>query len=86
MRNSSPVLDAVAPLLAGVAKMDYKRFLTFDVIGDCFWAVSVTLVGYYIGSRIPGVDKYILVVIVGAVALSLIPTVYHVIRTKLKQR
>ena len=81
-----PVVRTFTPLLAGVAKMDYRKFVTFDVIGDSLWAVSVTLVGYYVGSRIPGVDKYILLVIIAMVIISLIPTLYHVGRSYLKKR
>lgn len=81
-----PVVRTFTPLLAGVAKMDYRKFLLFDVIGDIFWATSVTLVGYYVGSRIPGVDKYILLIIGGVVVISLIPTLYHLARHHLKQK
>lgn len=81
-----PVVRTFTPLLAGVAKMVYRRFLAFDVIGDTAWAVSVTLVGYYIGSRVPNVDHYILLFVGGAVILTVSPTLYHLIRTTMKQR
>lgn len=81
-----PIIRTFTPLLAGVAKMPYRKFLFFNVVGDIAWAASVTLVGYYIGSRIPGVDKYILLIIGGVVLVSLVPTLYHVARVHLKQR
>jgi membrane-associated protein len=81
-----PVIRTFTPLLAGVAKMNYRKFLLFDVIGDATWAVSVTLVGYYVGSRIPGVDKYILLIIGGVVIISLVPTLYHLLQVHLKKR
>ena len=81
-----PVIRTFTPLLAGVAKMNYRKFLLFDVIGDITWAVSVTLVGYYVGSRIPGIDKYILLIIGSVVLVSLVPTLYHLIRAHLKKR
>lgn len=81
-----PIIRTFTPLLAGVAKMVYRKFLFFNVIGDIAWAASVTLVGYYIGSRIPGVDKYILLVIGGVVTVSLVPTLYHVARAHFTKR
>jgi len=81
-----PVIRTFTPLLAGVARMGYRKFLLFDVIGDITWALSVTLVGYYIGSRIPGVDKYILLIIGGIVLVSLVPTVYHLTRHHFAKR
>ena len=81
-----PIIRTFTPLLAGVARMVYRKFLFFNVIGDITWAVSVTLVGYYVGSRIPGVDKYILLIIGGVVLASLVPTLYHVARTRLNKR
>lgn len=77
-----PVVRTFMPLLAGVARMPYKRFLTFDTIGDTFWAASVTLIGYYVGSRIPNVDNYILLVLGIVVICSLAPALYHFIRVQ----
>lgn len=81
-----PVVRTFTPLLAGVAHMPYRRFLMFDAIGDSFWAVSVSLVGYYIGSRIPGIDNYILAIVLFAVVVSSGPTIIHVIRLQLRKR
>lgn len=72
-----PIVRTFTPLLAGIAKMTYPKFATFNAVGDILWAVGVTLVGYYVGSRIPGVDKYIMLVIIAAVVLSAGPTLIH---------
>lgn len=80
-----PVVRTFTPLIAGVARMPYKRFLTFDAIGDICWAVIITLVGYYIGSRIPNVDNYILLVVLAVVLITLSPTIYHVVRMTIKK-
>ena len=77
-----PVVRAFMPMLAGVAKMPYKRFLAWNIPGDILWAVSVTLVGYYIGSKVPGVDKYILLLVFGAVLFSALPTLYHYFKAR----
>jgi membrane-associated protein len=80
------VIRTLSPLLAGVARMQYSRFLTFDIIGDVAWAVIVTLLGYYVGSRIPNIDHYILLVLALVIICSLVPTIYHLVRLTLKKR
>lgn len=81
-----PVIRTFTPLLAGVAKMPYRRFLTFDVIGDVVWAVSISLVGYYIGSRIPHVDTYIIGGLGVVILITVLPTLFHVARIQLRKR
>ncbi len=77
-----PVVRTFNPLLAGVAGMPYKKFLTYDVIGDIFWAVSLGLVGYYIGSRIPGIDNYILIGLGIIILITVLPTLIQFIRVR----
>ena len=68
-----PVVRTVAPTLAGVGKMPYSRFLIYNVVGGLLWALSVPLLGYWLGGLIPHLDRYILLVVGVAVVLSLIP-------------
>lgn len=75
-----PVVRTFVPVTAGAGKMDHRKFIFFDAIGDIAWTLVVTLVGYYIGSRIPGVENYIEPVLIGVVLLFLLPTLWHVLR------
>ena len=74
-----PVVRTVVPLLAGVGKMPLKRFNIYSIIGAVLWGGSVTLTGYYAGSRIPNVDKYVLPIIVVAILIALIPSLIHLV-------
>lgn len=80
-----PIVRTFTPLVAGVAKLTYPLFLAFDAIGDIAWSVVVGLLGYYVGSRIPGIDNYILLVIGAAVILSLAPTIVHLVRWRIRK-
>lgn len=73
-----PVVRTFAPPVAGVAHMNYKQFFIYDAIGDTAWAASVTLLGYWFGSKVPGLENYIHYVLLGVVIITLGPTVYHV--------
>jgi membrane-associated protein len=75
-----PVIRSFAPVTAGAGKMNYKQFVVYDAIGDIAWAASITLLGYYVGSRIPGVEKYIEPVLIGIIFVTLVPTLYHALK------
>ena len=73
-----PVVRTFAPIVAGVGAMRYRTFLAYNLIGGMLWAVGVTLLGYFLGSVIPDVDKYLLPVIGLIVFFSILPPIYHV--------
>lgn len=75
-----PIIRTFAPLLAGVGKMHYPTFVIFDAIGDIAWATAVTLLGYFIGTRIPNIDHYIMLAVAAAVIISFSPTAYHLVK------
>jgi len=75
-----PVVRSFAPVTAGAGNMNRKLFIIFDAIGDIAWTLLITLLGYYVGSRIPHVEKYIEPVLIGVVLVFLAPTLYHVFK------
>jgi membrane-associated protein len=75
-----PVVRTFAPAVAGVARMNYKQFVIFDAIGDTAWAVIVTLIGYWFGSKIPNIDHYILLAVAAVMLITLGPTFYHLFK------
>lgn len=74
------IVRSFAPIAAGAAHMPVSKFVLFDAIGDITWAISVTLFGYFVGSRIPGIDRYIEPVLILVVIVFLAPTVYHILK------
>lgn len=75
-----PVIRTFAPIVAGMGKMDYGRFITFNVIGGFLWGVCITVAGYYLGSIIPDVDRYLLPIIGVIIGVSFLPTAIHIWR------
>lgn len=75
-----PVVRTFAPIVAGVAHMDYPRFLAYNLVGGLLWGVGVTLAGYFLGSLIPDPDRYLLPVIALIVLSSAVPSIYHVVK------
>ncbi len=75
-----PMVRTFAPIVAGAGKMQYKRFLLFNVFGAFLWAVGITLLGYFLGSAIPDIDKYLVPAIIVIVLLSIIPSLFHLLK------
>ncbi len=78
----TPVVRTFAPVVAGVGKMPRKRFMAFNVIGGTLWGAGMTLLGYHVGGRIPGLDKYIELVLLGVVVLSIGLSLLHLLKEK----
>lgn len=68
-----PIIRTFAPIVAGVVNMNYRTFLTYNIIGAFLWASGVTFLGYYLGSKFPIVETYLGPIILGIVAVSIIP-------------
>lgn len=75
-----PIVRTFAPIVAGMGSMDYGRFVFYNVLGGLLWGVGVTWAGYFLGSLIPDVDKYLLPIIALIVIASVAPSVIHVWR------
>lgn len=88
-----PVVRTFAPIVAGVGSMDYRTFLTYNLIGGFLWTFGITLLGYFLGRVIPDVDKYLLPIILVIIVASIAPSILHLyqenktlIRQKLRRR
>jgi membrane-associated protein len=81
-----PVVRTFAPIVAGAAHMRYGPFVAYTLIGAALWAVGVTLAGYYLGSAIPDVDKYLLPIVALIIVASIAPSVLHVWRENRRER
>ena len=79
-----PVVRTFAPILAGVGRMSYLTFISFNVIGGFLWAVGLPLVGYYLGATVPNVDHYLLPIVVGIIVVSFLPVVYELLKARKK--
>lgn len=77
-----PIVRTFAPVVAGASKMPRERFFLFNVVGGVLWGAGMILLGYFVGNRIPGLDHYIEIVILGVVALSILIAAGHVLKDK----
>ena len=75
-----PVVRTFAPIVAGIGAMNYARFVIYTLIGAVIWAIGVTWAGYFLGSTIPDVDKYLLPIVGLIIVASIAPSVIHLWR------
>lgn len=79
-----PVVRTFAPIVAGVGKMNYRRFLTFNILGGVLWVVGITYVGYYAGAFLEArgieIDHLILPIIGLAMFITIISPLTHIMR------
>ena len=68
-----PIVRTFAPVVAGVAEMEYRSFVAFNVIGGLLWVWSMLFIGYFLGRWVPGIDKHIESVILVVIFLSILP-------------
>ena len=73
----TPFVRTFAPILAGISEMRYRDFLAYNVIGGVAWICSITLLGYFLGSRFKNIDHYLLPLVLAIVVVSAIPTLLH---------
>jgi membrane-associated protein len=71
-----PVVRTFAPFIAGLGKMNYRKFLAYNVIGGVVWVSGFTFAGYFFGN-IPVVKNNFHYVIIAIIFLSFLPAVYE---------
>jgi membrane-associated protein len=76
-----PIIRTFAPFVAGVSKMSYGYFFTWNIIGGITWVATFTLLGYFFGN-IPFVQNNFELVIIAIVLISLVPAVVEGLKAR----
>ena len=79
-----PVVRTFAPIVAGIGKMSYTRFLAFNVVGGFLWTFSMVFAGYLLGAVVPPdkVDQFVLPIVALIIIVSIAPTAWHVLKER----
>src|ERR1035437_2175546 len=78
-----PIVRTFVPFMAGVGRMRYARFLSFNIFGGLGWVLSATLAGYYLGG-VPAVRHNFEKVVIGIAVVSVLPMVIHYFQSRKK--
>jgi len=74
-----PIIRTFAPFVAGIGRMTYWRFISFNVIGGLAWVALFVLAGYFFGN-LPFVKKNFSLVIMAIILISLVPGIVEYLR------
>ena len=77
-----PIVRTFAPLVAGVGAMNYRTFLTYSVIGGTLWIWSMLLIGYFLGTYVPGIEHHIEKVIIVVIFISILPGIIGALKER----
>jgi membrane-associated protein len=80
-----PIVRTFTPVVAGVSRMPYRTFVTYNVVGGLLWGVGVTVLGYYLG-QIDFVAHNIELILIGIVAVSFVPIASELLRARSRTR
>lgn len=68
-----PIIRTFAPILAGVIKIDFKKFMFYNIVGAIAWIGSLASIAFYLGSQFPEIENYLGYIIVGLIIITAIP-------------
>ncbi|MCX4512384.1 VTT domain-containing protein [Streptomyces sp. NBC_01619] len=78
-----PIVRTFTPIVAGVSRMNYRSFITFNIIGGVLWGAGVTLLGAALG-KVDFVHKNIEAILIAIVLISVLPIVIEFLRARSK--
>lgn len=80
-----PVIRTFATVMAGASRMDLRRYVLWSVVGGVLWTTALTLLGYFLG-QVAVVRDHVELFVLGVVAVSLLPVVVEVLRSRRASR
>lgn len=81
-----PIVRTFIPVVVGVAQMNMRKFVLYNVIGGAIWISLVTLLGFFLGAQFPGISEYLDVIFIVIVLLSVLPIAIELLRGRAKSR
>ncbi len=80
-----PLVRTFAPFVAGIGKMEYRRFILYNASGGAVWVAGFTLMGYFFGN-LPWVKTNFSLVVLAIIFLSVLPVVTELLKAKFSSR
>lgn len=77
-----PIVRTFCPAVAGAARMTYRRYLPFDILGGFLWVFSMVLGGFFLGRSVPNINRHLHIVIAIVIFVSLLPAIIEVVRSR----
>lgn len=81
-----PIIRTFAPIFAGVVRLNFRKFVFYNLIGAFIWVSSLTLSGYFLGRAFPQLSNYIEYIVFGMIVVAFSPIAIALIRKRISAR
>jgi membrane-associated protein len=81
-----PIVRTFAPIIAGIVKLEYHKFVVYSIVGAFFWVNILVLAGYFLGKYIPQTKEYLGYIVIFLIVITSIPFVINSIKKKLRKK
>ncbi len=79
-----PIVRTFAPIIAGIVRLDYRKFAFYNITGAFLWITSLTLLGFFLGRKFEKeINDYLLYIIIGFILITTIPLVITYLKRKI---
>jgi len=79
-----PVLRTFAPILAGVIKIEFKKFMLYNIVGAVLWIGGLGSIAFYLGKQFPQIENYLGYIFGALIVLTAIPVITTFLRSRKK--
>jgi membrane-associated protein len=81
-----PIVRTFAPIIAGIVRLDYRRFFIYSLTGAFFWVTILVLTGFFMGKYVPKTKEYLEYIVIFLIVITTIPFVYNAIKKKIRNK
>jgi membrane-associated protein len=71
-----PIVRTFAPIFAGIVKVDFKKFSLYNFVGSVAWVTILTLSGFFLGRKYPGIKNYLEYIVIALIVVTSIPLLF----------
>lgn len=76
----------VVSIIAGAGHMDKRKYLFYNVLGAILWGGGITLLGYWLGSSVPHIDRYFFPVVIGGLVIAYVLALWGLLKSPNRRR
>jgi membrane-associated protein len=81
-----PIIRTFVPILSGIVRIDFPKFVFFNFLGAALWIVTMVMAGHWLGDAFPQITKHLEVIVVGMILLSTLPVLLTWLRHKRNEK
>jgi membrane-associated protein len=81
-----PIVRTFAPIIAGIVKLEYHKFVTYSIVGAILWVNTLVLAGYFLGEYIPQTKDYLGYIVIFLIVITTIPFAINSIKKRMRKK